>query len=83
MTGAESRRLADLREEYTLGGLDRDDLDADPVVMLERWLADALFISVKTVSVHVTNILRKLDVRGRQEAARIAHRHGLGAVVLS
>ena len=42
MTGAESKRLADLREEYTLGGLDRDDLDPDPVVQLERWLADAL-----------------------------------------
>jgi len=42
VTGAESKRLADLREEYTLGGLDRDDLDADPVVMLERWLADAI-----------------------------------------
>ena len=42
MTGAESARLADLREEYTLGGLDRDDLDPDPVVQLERWLADAI-----------------------------------------
>ncbi len=42
MTGAESKRLADLREEYTLGGLDRDDLDPDPVVQLERWLADAI-----------------------------------------
>ena len=42
MTGAETKRLADLREEYTLGGLDSDDLDPDPVVMLERWLADAI-----------------------------------------
>ena len=42
MTGAESKRLADLREEYTLGGLDRGDLDPDPLVMLERWLADAI-----------------------------------------
>ena len=34
-------------------------------------------ISVKTASVHVSNILRKLGVPTRQDAARIAHRHGL------
>lgn len=39
-------------------------------------IADQLFISVKTASVHVSNILRKLDVSGRQEAARVAHRLG-------
>ncbi len=36
-----------------------------------------LGISVKTVSVHVSNVLRKLGVGTRQEAARVAHRHGL------
>ncbi len=41
-----------------------------------REIADDLFISVKTASVHVSNILRKLEVSGRQEAARIAHRLG-------
>jgi ATP/maltotriose-dependent transcriptional regulator MalT len=40
-------------------------------------IADLLFISVKTASVHVSNILRKLDVSGRREAARVAHRLGL------
>jgi DNA-binding CsgD family transcriptional regulator len=40
-------------------------------------IADELFISVKTASVHVSNILKKLDVSGRQEAARVAHRLGL------
>jgi DNA-binding CsgD family transcriptional regulator len=39
--------------------------------------ADALFISVKTASVHVSNILRKLDVSGREEAARVAYQLGL------
>lgn len=34
-------------------------------------------ISVKTASVHVSNILRKLGVATRQDAARVAHRHGL------
>jgi DNA-binding CsgD family transcriptional regulator/tetratricopeptide (TPR) repeat protein len=36
-----------------------------------------LFISTKTASVHVSNILAKLGVSGRGEAAALAHRHGL------
>jgi DNA-binding CsgD family transcriptional regulator/tetratricopeptide (TPR) repeat protein len=40
-------------------------------------IADALFISRKTASVHVSNILGKLDVRTRGEAAATAHRLGL------
>jgi DNA-binding NarL/FixJ family response regulator len=37
----------------------------------------ALFISHKTASVHVTNILRKLDVESRVQAAIVAQRNGL------
>ena len=40
-------------------------------------IAAELFISPKTASVHVSNILGKLRVTGRGEAAAIAHRHGL------
>jgi len=36
-----------------------------------------LFISTKTVSVHVSNILAKLGAAGRTEAAAIARRNGL------
>ena len=36
-----------------------------------------LFITTKTVSVHVSNILGKLGATGRTEAAAIAHRRGL------
>jgi len=37
----------------------------------------ALFISTKTASVHVSNILAKLGVGGRVEAAAVAHRLGV------
>ncbi|WP_300676124.1 helix-turn-helix transcriptional regulator [Nocardioides sp.] len=40
-------------------------------------IAKALFISTKTVSVHVSNILAKLGAGGRTEAAAIARRDGL------
>jgi DNA-binding CsgD family transcriptional regulator len=39
-------------------------------------IAQALFISAKTASVHVSNILAKLGVSGRAEAAAVAHRLG-------
>jgi DNA-binding CsgD family transcriptional regulator/tetratricopeptide (TPR) repeat protein len=40
-------------------------------------IAKLLFISAKTVSVHVSNILGKLGATGRTEAAAIARRRGL------
>jgi DNA-binding CsgD family transcriptional regulator len=40
-------------------------------------IAEALFISRKTASVHVSNILAKLGVASRGEAAALAHRRGL------
>ena len=39
-----------------------------------RQIAEALFISDKTASVHVSNILAKLGVANRGEAAAVAHR---------
>ena len=40
-------------------------------------IGSRLFISTKTASVHVSNILRKLGVSNRVEAAIAAQRHGL------
>ena len=33
--------LADTRREYSLGGLNRADLDANPVAQFSRWFAQA------------------------------------------
>jgi DNA-binding NarL/FixJ family response regulator len=41
-----------------------------------RQIAGTLYISEKTVSVHVSNILAKLGVRSRAEAAALARRVG-------
>ncbi|MBD9733999.1 response regulator transcription factor, partial [Streptomyces sp. H28] len=44
-----------------------------------RQIGEELFISGKTASVHVSNILAKLGAAGRTEAVAIAHRTGLVA----
>jgi DNA-binding CsgD family transcriptional regulator len=40
-------------------------------------IAEALFVSPRTASFHVTSILRKLGVDNRREAAVLAAQHGL------
>ncbi len=42
-----------------------------------RQIADLLYISAKTVSVHVSNILAKLEAGGRTEAVAVARRRGM------
>ena len=53
---------------------ERDVLRLVALGRTNRQIAEELFISPKTASVHVSNILGKLEVAGRGEAAAMAHR---------
>ncbi|MFI6036319.1 AAA family ATPase [Streptomyces sp. NPDC051315] len=78
--GPASRRTAtaaDPAEALGLTHRERDVLGLVSAGRTNRQIAEALFISPKTASVHVSNILGKLGVSGRGEAAAVAHRLGL------
>jgi DNA-binding NarL/FixJ family response regulator len=51
--------------------------DADGPGWTDQQIADELFVSYRTVTTHVTNILNKLGAGSRTEAAAIAVRDGL------
>ncbi|MER7405139.1 AAA family ATPase [Streptomyces sp. NPDC000070] len=64
-------------EALGLTSRERDVLRLVAAGHTNRRIAEELFISPKTASVHVSNILAKLGVSGRGEAAAMAHRLGL------
>ena len=69
-----------LREERALAGLTPRELEVLRLLVegrSNRQIAEQLFISGKTASVHVTNLLSKLSVHSRLEAAALARRLGL------
>jgi DNA-binding NarL/FixJ family response regulator len=71
---------AGLPAERTLAGLTPRELEVLRLLVegrSNRQIAEQLFISGKTASVHVTNILAKLGVHSRLEAAATARRLGL------
>ncbi|MFJ5732789.1 helix-turn-helix transcriptional regulator [Streptomyces paradoxus] len=68
---------ADPAEALGLTSRERDVLRLVAAGHTNRRIAQELFISPKTASVHVSNILGKLGVSGRGEAAAVAHRMGL------
>ena len=45
--------------------------------LANRQIGERLFVSDKTVSVHVSNVLAKLGVSGRAETVSVAHQRGL------
>jgi DNA-binding NarL/FixJ family response regulator/tetratricopeptide (TPR) repeat protein len=70
---------ADPADALGLTSRERDVLRLVAAGRTNRQIAEELFISPKTASVHVSNILAKLGVSGRGEAAAVAHRVGLVA----
>jgi DNA-binding CsgD family transcriptional regulator/tetratricopeptide (TPR) repeat protein len=66
-------------EDETLGltSREREVLRLVAEGRTNRQIAETLFITEGTAGVHVSNILSKLGVRGRTEAAALAHRLGL------
>ncbi|MFG3010794.1 AAA family ATPase [Streptomyces cinerochromogenes] len=77
LTGAGRQAPADPAAALGLTSRERDVLGLVAAGRTNRQIAEALFISPKTASVHVSNILSKLGVSGRGEAAAVAHRLGL------
>jgi DNA-binding NarL/FixJ family response regulator len=47
--------------------------------LTNREIGEKIFLSEKTIKHYVTNILQKLQVRSRVEAALLATRHGRAA----
>ncbi|MFJ8333107.1 AAA family ATPase [Streptomyces sp. NPDC094437] len=79
LDGGSGRRgvPSDPVEAFGLTGRERDVLRLVAVGRTNRQIAEELFISPKTASVHVSHILAKLGVAGRGEAAAVSHRLGL------
>jgi DNA-binding CsgD family transcriptional regulator len=69
--------LPERGDAFGLSGREREVLALVAQGRTNREIGEHLFISQKTVGVHVGNILAKLDVSGRVEAAAVAIRLGL------
>ncbi|MEU9835666.1 AAA family ATPase [Streptosporangium sp. NPDC048047] len=74
--GARGRASAGPRPG-ALTGREREVLSLVAEGLANREIGERLFIAQKTVSVHVSNILGKLGVSSRTQAAAVARREGL------
>ncbi len=72
------RRRASVTDELGLTRRERDVLALIAEGRTDRQIAESLFISPRTVAMHVSSILAKLGVTNRGGAAAVAHRlrHG-------
>jgi DNA-binding NarL/FixJ family response regulator len=78
--GAKSPEPVRVRDALAVLGLtarEREVLALVAAGQTNRQIATELFITEKTAGVHVSNILAKLGVHGRTEAAGVAHSLGL------
>jgi len=66
-----------VRPAFGLTDREREVLALVAAGQSNRQIGERLFVTEKTASVHVSNILRKLDVTSRTQAAAIALEHGL------
>jgi DNA-binding CsgD family transcriptional regulator/tetratricopeptide (TPR) repeat protein len=64
-------------DRFGLTRREREVLELLAAGSTNRQIASILYITEKTAGAHVSNILSKLDARGRTEAAAVAHREGL------
>jgi DNA-binding NarL/FixJ family response regulator len=78
MVGQMARRDADPTLGVSLTPRETQVLRLITLGLANQEIADALEISVETVKEHVQNLLRKLSVNDRTQAAVWALRHGLG-----
>lgn len=80
---AEFRRLSqqapleEQGEEFMLSRREREVLELAARGASDKEIAEALVVSLYTVKSHMRNILSKLQVSSRQEAARLARQRGL------
>ena len=77
MAGGDATKPAAPGDELGLTPREKEVLALVAEGRTNRQIADALFISEKTASVHVSNILATLGVANRAEAAATVHRLGL------
>ena len=81
MPGSRSGQAVPESPEGALTPREREVLGLIAAGYSNRQIAEELFISVKTASVHVSNILAKLGLSSRTQAAAWAHEHGVSAPV--
>ena len=75
--GGESEPAEGASDPFGLTPREREVLELVAAGRTNRQIGQALFMSEKTASVHVSRILAKLEVTSRGEAGAVAHKLGL------